>query len=73
MLIINFSLVPVSMNVVYKTFNTLVTSALILESYISTYLIDNNATVNLYLSWNIFKEDNTARKYFPFRFGNFSN
>lgn len=51
MLIINFSLVPVSMNVVYKTFNTLVTSALILlESHISTYFVDNNITVNLYLS-----------------------
>lgn len=67
MLIINFSLVPVSMNVIYKTFNTLVTSALILlESHISTYFIDNNITVNLYLSWNIFKEDNTARSIFPF-------
>lgn len=51
MLIINFSLVPVSKNVIYKTFNTLVTSALILlESHISTYFVDNNITVNLYLS-----------------------
>ena len=50
-LIINFSLVPVSMNVIHKTFSTLVTSALILlESHVSTYFFDNNITVNLYLS-----------------------
>lgn len=50
-LIINFSLVPVSMNVIHKTFSTLVTSALILlESHVSTYFLDNNITVNLYLS-----------------------